>query len=123
MGSLFGDKFETIAMPMIETQFSVSVTFSVGTKSSAAFIAIGSDRDYDSVELETGLPVKMTMRDWLLPAASLVLSGTTTTVEPKRGNRITSGDEVYEIAPIAGRPAAELREGGYRYLVHSNRVT
>ena len=120
MGSLFGERFETIAMPMIETQFSVSVTFAVGTKSSDSFLAVGNDREYDSVELQTGLPIKLVMRDWLLPVSSLVVSGVTVT--PRAGNRVIVGDEEFEVVPVAGKPAAELQEGGYRYLVHSQRV-
>ena len=121
MPSLFESRFEDVAMPMLETEFSVSVTFQVGTKSSEAFIAIGNDREYDSIELETGLPIKLTMRDWLLPVSSLVIAGTT--IAPKAGNRITYGDEQFEVVPVQGKPAAELQEGGYRYLVHSQRIT
>jgi hypothetical protein len=119
MPSLFSARFEDVAMPMLETQLGVSVTLKVGTRETAAFTALVSDREYEAVELETGLQVKITSRDWLLPAASLVLSGSL--VVPRAGHRIVDGADEYEIVPIAGKPAVEKQE--YRYLCHSQRVT
>ena len=121
MGSRFCDRFETVAMPMLETEFSVTVTFAVGTRSTDEFIAIGSNREYDSIELQTGLPIKLVMREWLMPVSSLVIDGSS--VVPRSGNRVIVGDEEFEVVPIAGKPAAELQEGGYRYLVHTQRVS
>ena len=121
MPSLFTTTFEELAMPMLENQFSTSVALSQGTKSTSSFIAIGSNREYDSIELETGLPIKIAYRDWLLPVSSLVISSET--VAPKRGNIITVGSEQFEIIPVPGKPAVESQEGGYRYLVHSQKVT
>lgn len=106
-------------MPMMENQLGITVTFKVGGWTSAAFIALATDREYEAIELETGLQVKISSRDWLLPASSLVVKGVT--VVPRSGHRIVEGDDEYEIVPIAGKPAAEKQE--YRYLCHSQRVT
>ena len=121
MPSRFAAKFETVAMPMMETQFGVEVTYWVGYRSSETFTAIGSDREYESIELESGLPVKIVSRDWLIPAASIVIDGEVVT--PKAGHRIHEEGEEYEVVPIAGRPAVELQHGNYRYLLHSQRIT
>ena len=121
MPSAFAELFEEVAMPAFEDWFGVVVSFTVGTQTSDTFTAIGSDREYESVELETGLPVKIVSRDWLLPVASLVIRGAT--VAPKSGNIISDGTTEYTIRPIAGRPAVELQEAEYRYLVHSQRTT
>jgi len=121
MPSRFSEQFETVAMPMLETQFGVEVTYWAGYRSSETFTALGSDREYESIELESGLPVKIVSRDWLIPAAMIVIDGVRVT--PKAGHRIMEGDEEYEVVPIAGRPAVELQHGNYRYLLHSQRIT
>ena len=121
MPSRFSEQFETVAMPMLETQFGVEVTYWAGYRSSETFTALGSDREYESIELESGLPVKIVARDWLIPAASIVIDGVQVT--PKAGHRIMEGAEEYEVVPIAGRPAVELQHGNYRYLLHSQRIT
>jgi hypothetical protein len=119
MPSLFTTRFEDVAMPMLENQLGFSVVFKVGATSSAAFTALATDREYEAVELETGLQFKLTSRDWLLPASSLVISGAL--VVPRAGHRIVDGSDEYEIVPIAGKPAVEKQE--YRYLCHSQWVT
>jgi len=119
--SLFVETFDDVAMPIFESWFGVTVSLTVGLNTTDTFTAIGSDREYESVELETGLPIKIVSRDWKLPAALLVIDSAT--VVPKAGNVITEGSDEYEIVPIAGRPAVELQEGEYRYLVHSQRIT
>jgi len=119
MPSLFSARFEEIAMPMLEVQMGVTVTLKVGAQATAAFTALVSDREYEAVELETGLQIKIASRDWLLPAASLVIGGSL--VVPRAGCRIVEGSDEYEIVPIAGKPAVEKQE--YRYLCHSQRVT
>jgi hypothetical protein len=121
MPSRFSAQFETVAMPMLETQFGVEVTYWAGYRSTETLTALVTDKEYESIELESGLPVKLVARDWLIPAASIVIDGEVVT--PKAGHRIIEGDEEYEVVPIAGRPAVELQHGNYRYLLHSQRVT
>ena len=117
--SLFTARFENVAMPMLEDQLGFSVVLKVGLSETAAFIALADDREYESVEFETGLQAKIVSRDWLLPAASLMIHGEF--VIPRAGCRVVDGDDEYEVVPIAGLPAVERQE--YRYLCHSQRVT
>ena len=91
-----------------------------GARQTAAFTAIGSRAEYESIELETGLPIKVVSRDWLLPIASLIAGGVA--IEPRAGHRIVEDGIEYEICPIAGRPAVEPHSDGYRVMVHSQRV-
>jgi hypothetical protein len=119
MPSWFATKFEDVAMPMLETWQGVSVVLTAGSYDTASFTALATDREYMAIELETGLAIKVASRDWLLPASSIVVNSVTTV--PLAGMRITEGSDVYEIVPIAGRPAVEKQE--YRYLVHSQRIT
>jgi len=117
--SLFSERFELVAMPMMEDQLGFTVILKVGNRQTAAFIALADDREYEAVELETGLQLKIQSRDWLLPASSLVIDGSL--VVPRAGCRIVDGDDEYEIVPVAGLPAVEKAE--YRFLCHSQRVT
>jgi len=119
MPSWFTARFEDVAMPMLETWQGMSIVLTAGSYDTASFTALGGDREYSAIELETGLPIKIVSRDWLLPASSIVINSVTTV--PLAGMRITEGDDEYEIVPIAGRPAVEKQE--YRYLVHSQRIT
>lgn len=119
--SLFSARFEDVAMPMMEDQFGFTVIFKVSTRESEPFTALATDREYEAVELETGMQVKVISRDWILPADSLVVSGSPSLVVPRAGHRIVNGDDEYEIVPVPGKPAVEKHE--YRYLCHSQRVT
>ena len=121
MPNAFAQRFESVAMPIMEDQFGAAVVYLAGARQTAAFTGIGSNAEYESIELETGLPIKVVSRDWLLPIASLIASGVA--IEPRAGHRITEAGIEYEVCPIAGRPAVEPHADGYRVLVHSQRVT
>jgi hypothetical protein len=120
MPSAFATMFEECAQPVMEDWFGVQVIYLAGARQTATFTAIGSNAEYESIELETGLPIKITSRDWLLPIASLAANGVA--IEPRAGHRIIEDGIEYEICPIAGRPAVELHSDGYRVNVHSQRV-
>lgn len=61
------------------------------------------------------------MRDFVLPVASVVIDGDT--LEPRTGDRITEGDEVFEIQPYdTNKPSVELQAGGFEYLVHTKKI-
>src|SRR5262245_30453538 len=71
---------------------------------------------------ETGVSVQRSDRDWLFARAALVLDGLPTT--PQRGDRITDGPEVFELAtPQTDEPV--FRYSGIfrdRIRVHTQRV-
>ena len=121
MPSLFATRFEETAMPMLETWHGVTVSLRSGQHQTSTFTALGRTREYESIEFETGLQVKIAARDWLLPASSLVIAGDE--IEPTAGMYVIEGTTEYEILPIPGSPAAELHTDGYRWLVHSKAVT
>ena len=120
MPSAFADLFEECAQPVMEDWFGTHVILLAGARQTATFTAIGSNAEYESIELETGLPIKVVSRDWLLPIASLIAGGMA--IEPRAGHRIVEDEIEYEICPIAGRPAVEPHTDGYRIKVHSQRV-
>ena len=120
MPSDFAQHFELCAQPIMEDWFGTQVILLAGARQTATFTAIGSNAEYESIELETGLPIKVVSRDWLLPIASLIAGGMA--IEPRAGHRIVEDEIEYEICPIAGRPAVEPHTDGYRIKVHSQRV-
>jgi len=120
MPSLFSQRFEDVAMPIMETWLGIAVTLRSGANETASFTALSSDREYSSIEFETGLQVKVIARDWLLPASSLVIAGEE--IDPTAGMLIIEGDDEYEVLPIQGRPAAEMQPDGYRWLVHTKQI-
>lgn len=111
----------------MERAFGVTVTLTSGRSVSASFTATFDIQEYESIEFETGLNIKIVSRNYRLPFADCVVGGAT--VEPRAGMVITEYDsdgiEVgqYEINPLPGRPAAELQPGGYRWLVHTKEIS
>jgi len=123
MPSRFETYFFENAMPMLQDNLGIAVKLKSGVTETAEFVATYSKREDESVEFETGLPLTLVSRDWFLPAADLVIGGTT--VAPKAGMRIVeqdSGDE-YEIQGVRGMPAVEEDLGGLTWTCHSARVT
>lgn len=101
--------------------FAVDVTLSRGALTTASFKARRNEQTYKALGHEIGIEVSITMRDFYLPVTSLVLDGVT--IEPRTGDWITEGSEIYEISPPDDKkPSVGLLPGGYEYLVHTKRV-
>lgn len=121
MASRFESTFNARVVPASERAFGVSVTLSRGPRVTSTFTARRSDIDHATMGAEYGLEVKVTMRHYLLPVASLVIDGDT--IAPRTGDRITEGTEVWEIQPPDDRQASTgLLSGGYDYRVFCKRV-
>ena len=121
MASRFESTFRDRVIRAAERAFGVTVQFQAGVNLSEEFTARRADQIYTVTGAEYGVEIQITMRDFILPVASVVVDGDT--LEPRTGNRITEGDEVFEIQPIDDkRPAVELQSGGYEWLVHTKKV-
>jgi hypothetical protein len=121
MTSRFDDRFHGHALPVLNREHSVQVALSNGIISTAEFTARRSDRTHRALGQEYGLEVKVSIRDYTLLAASVVVDGTT--IEPRTGYRITEGDETFEIQPPDDdTPSVEKMTGGYEWLVHTKRI-
>jgi hypothetical protein len=121
MPSRFEERFQTLAVPNFNRHFGVTVRFIQGINVSEEFTARRNDRVHKAIGAEYGIEIKITMRDFILPVASLVIDGSQ--VEPRTGNRISEGDEVFEIQPPDEKtPSVELQAGGYEWVVHTKRV-
>lgn len=121
MPSRFESTFQGRVIPAAERAFGVTVTFARGVLTSEEFTARRNDRMHNAIGAEYGLEIRITMRDYILPAASVVVDGDE--IEPRTGDRITEGDEIFEIQPPdANTPSVELQAGGYEWIVHTKRV-
>lgn len=121
MASLFESRFQTRVIPAAERAFGVLIRFQRGFNLSAEFTSRRADRIYEAIGAEYGIEIKITMRDFVLPVASVVIDGDT--LEPRTGDRIIEGEEVFEVQPIdANKPSVELQSGGYEWLVHTKKV-
>jgi len=121
MPSLFEQRFQSRAVPMLNRTFGVLVTFIRGVRSSSQFTARRGDRERQAIGAEWNIELSITMRDFLIPVASVVIDGDT--LEPRTGDRIKEGDEVFEISPPDdSKPSVELQAGSYEWLCHTKRV-
>lgn len=121
MPSDFEVAFNTLAAPIMQDYFGVTVCLARGSFVTAEFVARRSDREHKALGQEYGLEIEVTMRDFILPASALVIQGDTT--EPQTGDRIVEGEEIFEVMPPDDvKPSVELQTGGYEWLVHTKRV-
>jgi hypothetical protein len=121
MVSRFEQRFRQRAVPMMEREFGATVCFCRGPYVSEEFTARRSDRVYTAMGAEYGIEIAITMRDFVLPVASVAIDGDE--VEPRTGDRIIEGDEVFEIQPPNDTtPSVELQAGLFEYIVHTKKV-
>ncbi len=121
MASRFESRFQDVAIPQLQRQFGVSVIFIRDIRTSEEFTARRADCEYKAIGAEYGIEIRITMRDFVLPVASLLIDGDT--IEPRTGDRIKEGSEVFEIQPPnENTPSVELQAGGYEYIVHTKKV-
>jgi hypothetical protein len=120
MPSLYEQRFQARAIPMLNRTFGVSVTFIRGIYSSAEITARRNDVEHKTID-GNGIPISITMRDFVLPVDSVVIDGDT--VQPRTGDRIMEGTEVFEIQPPdENKLSVELQAGGYEWICHTKRV-
>ncbi len=121
MPSRFESTFKDRVIPAAERAFGVTVQLSRGVYVTSEFTARRQDLNHLAIGAEYGIEIKITMRDFILPVASLLIDGDA--IEPRTGDRILEGSEVFEIQPPdENRPSVELQAGGFEYLVHTKRI-
>lgn len=120
MPTLFHQRFEQRAQKAIERAFGVTVQIRRGTALTDEMTATFVDHEYDLIEHETGLTLKVLIRDYMVAVSDVVFAGGA--VEPEAGMYVVEGNDEFEILPAPGRPAVELQAGGYRWLIHTKRV-
>lgn len=121
MPSRFEERFQALAVPNFKREFGVTARFIRGVNVSDEFTARRNDRTYKALGAEYGIEIRITMRDFILPVASVAIDGDA--VEPRTGDRIQEGDEIFEIVPPDNNtPSVELQAGSFEWLVHTKRV-
>jgi hypothetical protein len=121
MASRFETFFKNHAVPVLNRQFGVTVTFIRGVYVSEEFTARRNDREHKAIGAEYGIEIRITMRDFVLPVESLLIDGDQ--IEPRTGDRIQEGSEVFEIQPPDEKtPSVELQAGGFEWIVHTKKV-
>ena len=122
MPSRFENTYRERVVPAANRAFGTTVCFCRGVYVSEEFTARRSDREYQSLGAEYGIAITITMRDFVLPKASVAIDGDE--VIPRTGDRIIEGDEVFEIQPPDDNtPSVELQAGLFEYIVHTKKVT
>jgi hypothetical protein len=121
MASRFETFFKNHAVPVLNRQFGVLVTFIRGVYVSEEFTARRNDRQHKAIGAEYGIEIRIAMRDFVLPVESLLIDGDQ--IEPRTGDRIQEGSEVFEIQPPDEKtPSIELQAGGFEWIVHTKKV-
>jgi hypothetical protein len=120
MPNAFETTFQQRVIPAANRGFGVEVTLSRGVQTSEPFTARRNDREHKAIGHEIGLEISIMMRDFYVPV-TVMIDGQQ--IEPRTGDRITEGSEVFEISPPDNdKPPVELQAGGYEYIVHTKRV-
>ena len=96
-----------------------------GEDESQPITGVPVQHEYEVIDDETGLPMKVTSYDWTFVAAELAIASVPIT--PRKGDRwkptIEGGEETYEVLPIGKRPCGErLDASGVLWLVHTKKV-
>lgn len=120
MPSQFETTFNARVVPAAQRAFGVEVYLARGPLKTAAITARRSNRQYEAIGQEYGVEWDITMRDFILPKA-ITLDGDT--IEPKAGDRIKEGEEIFEIKPPDNNtPAVEYHSATGEWLVHTQRI-
>lgn len=84
-------------------------------------------QEYEVIDEETGLPLRVTYYDWTFTASELVFSGDTERVKCRPGDQIletlNSEERIYEAMPPGKKPVSEdLDSAGVIIKVHCKLV-
>jgi len=96
-----------------------------GASESEPIVGVPTQHEYEVVDDETGLPIKVISYDWTFTAAELVLGGNVIT--PRSGDRwkptIEGVQETYEVLPIGKRPCFERHDAaGILLVIHTKKL-
>jgi hypothetical protein len=124
MTALADTLFNDAGLPLEEEFFGTSIVYYRRSEATTAFTAIAETVSYTVIDAE-GSTTTVTARDYTVPVASLVIAGAQ--VDPIKGDRIKETingiEHTYELLPLGTTPTAELLPGGFRWLLHTKRVS
>jgi len=118
MPNAFENRFNSYTTIAQQRAFGVSVTLTRGALVSDAITAMRDDIEFVGFGTETGTTGKATHRVYHLPVTECVLSATE--VQPRSGDLITEGSDVWVIhSPDTTSPATELETGGFHWRCYA----
>lgn len=100
-------------------EFGGSFSLTRGAATTTGVAAIVAVRSYDAID-GNGIAQVYESIDLDMPKASYAIDGSA--VDPRSGDRLTSGGETYEVLPIPGRHCFEVGVDGRTITVHTKRV-
>jgi hypothetical protein len=108
-------------MAQLKSAAGVSITYARGDSQSDPITAVVSQHDYEVVDEKSGLMTSVTMYDWTIAAADLVLNGSPIT--PWKSDSITGSLGAFQVLPIGKRPCYEwLDTSGLLLTVHTKKL-
>lgn len=121
MPSDFEVAFNTLAVPIMQDYFGVTVCIARGALVSAEFTARRQKVDNIAIGQDVGIKFNSETWDFVIPASGVEFGGEV--YKPKQGDRIIEGEDVYEILPLDEFILpVQNQPGGYEYIVHTKKV-
>jgi len=121
MASRFERLFQRHAVPALQREFSVLVRFSRGAVVSDQFRVRRSEVDHAAQNDDYNVSTGMRLRTYVMPVQFVAVDGVP--VEPKTGDRLIEGRDVWEILPSdETTQAVQLQAGGYEWIVTTKKV-
>lgn len=122
MASRFEQTYQTRVTPAALRAFGVTVRFvRNGVYISDEFTCRRNDRVHKALGADYGIEVSLTMRQYILQVSDVAIDGDL--IEPRAGDQIVEGDEIFEIQPPDDvKQAVELQAGGFEWIVQTKRV-
>lgn len=100
-------------------EFGGSFSLTRGAATTTGVAAIVATRTYDVIDAD-GIPQAFEAIDIDMPKASYAIGGSV--VDPRSGDRLTSGGKAYEVLPIPGRNCFDVGVDCRTITVHTKRV-
>jgi hypothetical protein len=102
---------------MLNRDHGVGVVLTRGAFVTEAITARREDWNYQTSGSSSDYMIELAMRTYIFAKSAVVIDGDV--IEPKIGDTITDGTEIFEIRPIdEGLQAVETVPGGYEWKVH-----
>jgi hypothetical protein len=106
----------------IRQQRGVTVTYSRLSDAVTLLATVGKTSQEEDVGTDSPAVVRTQIRDYIIAAADLVLSGATS--QPQRGDRITEADgTVFEVLPLGSESWKYSDSGRTQFRIHTKQIT
>jgi hypothetical protein len=118
LSSVHESMFLAAARPLHDQQTGVAVRFRRGMATSESFTA----RRSEEVERDPSLDIDVTVRKYMLPIDKVLINSVQ--VEPRTGDEILEGDNVFEILPSDGGPPSVTKTiGNFDWQIYTKKTS